>query len=181
MGRGGLLAAITDALNGFAAAFTGLLKVAVSLLLSALAAVVLWQVISRYVIGQPSVVTADLVQILLPWFGLLGAAWTFGEKAQLSVELLSTILRGRSAALVCILIDLLIFIFAALVMVWGGGDYALERLNRGQLTEILGFPVGYIYMAVPVGGAFIAFYALTDVTGSLNGKDQKTRLPAGDA
>lgn len=169
MRRGGPLHIFAAALERIAVALTDLLAVIVSVLLSALASVVLWQVISRYVVGEPSVATEDLVQILLPWFGLLGAAWTFRMKGQLAVEFLSTLLHGEMLLVVTVAVDILILFFALVVMAWGGSEYSFERLSRGQLTEILDFPVGYIYMAVPVGGLLIALFALSDIVAILRG------------
>lgn len=149
-------------------------------LLCLLAGVVLWQVISRYLIGRPSVATEDLVQIFLPWFGLLGAAWTFGEGRQLAVEFLSTRVEGRTAVVVAVLVQALTFTFATVVMVWGGAGYALTRLGHHEATEILAFPVGFIYMAVPVSGACIALVAVADTVAALAGRTPTHRPAAED-
>lgn len=40
---------------------------------------VLWQVFSRYVIGEPSAFTDELARFLMIWLGLLGAAYVSGK------------------------------------------------------------------------------------------------------
>lgn len=146
----------------------GLGAVAVALTLAQLG-VVLWQVASRYLLGRPSVVTEDLAQILLPWLGLIGAAWTYGQGQQLSIDLLMPALRGRAARRLAIAIRIAALVFALGVMVIGGGRYALERFERGQRTEILGAPVALIYLAVPVSGLFITLFALSDIAAAASG------------
>jgi TRAP-type C4-dicarboxylate transport system permease small subunit len=41
---------------------------------------VLWQVISRFIVGHPSSFTDELAGFLLIWVGLLGAAYATGQK-----------------------------------------------------------------------------------------------------
>ena len=136
----------------------------------ALLVVVLWQVLSRYLFNNPSVVTEDLVKVLLPWVGLLGAAWTYGQGRQLAIELLPSRLSGRSARNLHIVIRGAAVVFAVTVMVVGGAVYTYDRLQRGQLTEVLRFPVGIIYLAAPISGLLIAGFALADIADLLAGR-----------
>ena len=38
---------------------------------------VTWQVLSRFIVGNPSSVTEEIARFLLIWIGLLGAAYAF--------------------------------------------------------------------------------------------------------
>lgn len=40
---------------------------------------VVWQVLSRYVLGKPSTVTDELARYLFMWVALIGAAYTTGR------------------------------------------------------------------------------------------------------
>lgn len=62
---------------------------------SVLVVCVVWQVISRYVLGSPSIVTDELARFLFMWVGLIGAAYATGLKRHLAIDLLVLKLTGK--------------------------------------------------------------------------------------
>lgn len=50
---------------------------------------VVWQVLSRYIIGKPSTVTDELARYLFMWVALIGAAYTTGLKRHLAIDLVT--------------------------------------------------------------------------------------------
>ncbi|MDW2244928.1 TRAP transporter small permease, partial [Vibrio sp. 1287] len=56
---------------------------------------VVWQVLSRYVLGKPSTVTDELARYLFMWVALIGAAYTTGLKRHLAIDLLTMKLKGK--------------------------------------------------------------------------------------
>lgn len=128
-------------------------------------AVVLWQVASRYLLGDPSPWSEELVRYLLIWIGLLGGAYAAGQRMHLAIDLLPRRLEPGRAARLGRLCDLLVAAFALAVLVIGGA--ALVRLSwrLGQTTAALGVPLGWVYLALPVAGALIVFYSLAGRAG----------------
>ncbi len=59
---------------------------------------VVWQVLSRYVLGKPSTVTDELARYLFMWVALIGAAYTTGLKRHLAIDLLTMKLDGETQA-----------------------------------------------------------------------------------
>ncbi|GAB1359158.1 hypothetical protein MASR1M31_09390 [Porphyromonadaceae bacterium] len=55
-------------------------------LMSVLIIDVMWQVISRYVLANPSSFTDEVAGYLLVWVGLLGAAYVAGKKDHLAID-----------------------------------------------------------------------------------------------
>ena len=96
----------------------------------ALVVCVVWQVFSRYVLNQPSTLTDELARFLMIWVGLLGAAYTVGAQRHLAIDLLAMTLPPRRQALLSVIINLLIFIFA------GSALFAAVQLVE-ELREIL--------------------------------------------
>ena len=47
-----------------------------------------WQVFSRYVLNSPSTFTDEVSRFLFIWVGLMGAAYTMGQKRHLAIDLL---------------------------------------------------------------------------------------------
>ncbi|MCW8330994.1 TRAP transporter small permease [Photobacterium sp. SDRW27] len=120
---------------------------------------VIWQVISRYVIGKPSTITDELARYLFMWVALIGAAYTTGLKRHLAIDLLTMKLSGKRKLINEIIIQLAVAAFAFIVLVYGGTNLALKTLATGQVTPALGFEMGYIYFCLPISGALMIFYS----------------------
>ena len=121
---------------------------------------VIWQVLSRYVMGKPSTITDELARYLFMWVALIGAAYTTGQKRHLAIDLLTMKLTGKSKIINEIFIQISIAAFAFIVLVFGGTNLALKTLSTGQLTPALGLEMGYIYFCLPISGALMMFYSI---------------------
>lgn len=121
---------------------------------------VVWQVLSRYVIGKPSTVTDELARYLFMWVALIGAAYTTGLKRHLAIDLLTMKLKGKRKLINEIVIQIAIALFSFVVLVYGGTQLALKTLTTGQLTPALGLEMGYIYACLPISGALMIFYSV---------------------
>lgn len=124
---------------------------------------VLWQVASRFLLGNPSSFTDELAGFLLIWVGLLGAAYAAGQKQHLAIDLLSAKLSERGKRLQIIVINILIALFALVVLVIGGGNLVFITFYLGQISSALQIPVGYVYVVLPLSGLFMIYYAVVDI------------------
>jgi TRAP-type C4-dicarboxylate transport system permease small subunit len=120
---------------------------------------VIWQVISRYVIGKPSTVTDEMARYLFMWVALIGAAYTTGMKRHLAIDLLTMKLTGKRKLINEIVIQLAIALFASVVLVYGGFNLAMKTLSTGQVTPALGIQMGYVYYCLPISGLLMIFYS----------------------
>ena len=126
---------------------------------------VLWQVFSRYVLGDPSSFTQELARFLLIWVGVLGAGYGVGQHDHLALELLPERLEGRARAWLRIVIQGCILLFAGGVMIGGGLRLVYIQLTLGQTSASLNVPLGYVYLVLPLTGALMAFYSLVHISG----------------
>lgn len=132
--------------------------------LMALAVVnVTWQVVARYLLGQPSSFTDELARFVLIWIGLLGAAHGVGRRVHLSMSLVATRVTGVRREWLGVAIDLTVAAFAVTVLVVGGSRLVWLTLELGQDSAALGLPLGFVYLALPVSGLLITYYAATFV------------------
>jgi TRAP-type C4-dicarboxylate transport system permease small subunit len=123
---------------------------------------VLWQVATRFILGDPSVFTDELARYLLIWIGLLGGAYASGKQLHLAIDLLPMRLSGRPAgAVLTIVIKSVVFLFALFVLLLGGGRLVYIVLVLGQTSAALGVPLGYVYMVLPLSGLLIMYYTAT--------------------
>lgn len=124
---------------------------------------VLWQVASRFLLGDPSSFTDELAGYLLIWVGLLGAAYATGQKQHLAIDLLSAKLSEKGKKSQTLFINIIIAVFALVVLVIGGGNLVFITFYLGQISSALQIPVGYVYVVLPLSGLFIIYYAVVDM------------------
>lgn len=141
--------AVDRALGGFVAALMALAVLNVT-----------WQVVSRFLLADPSSFTDELSRFLLIWIGLFGGAHGVGARSHLSMNLFVERMRSDRRALLASLVDALILGFALVVMIVGGGRLAWLSFELGQRSAALDLPLGFVYLAVPAAGVLIAFYAV---------------------
>ena len=102
---------------------------------------VLWQVFSRYVLNTSFSWTEELARFSLIWLSILGAAYLNARREHLSMEIL-------------------IFLFALIVMVIGGLNLVYITLHLDQLSGTLRIPLGYIYAIMPFSGFLILCFCV---------------------
>jgi TRAP-type C4-dicarboxylate transport system permease small subunit len=142
-----------------------------AIILAIVAGAVIWQVVTRYLLGVPSTSTAEVARLLFMWMALLGGAYTFGQGRHLAIDILPQALRGRWKLAIEITILGIVATFAALVMILGGTGLVLRTLKTGQITPTLNLPMGWVYSAIPVAGAAIMFYCLFFMVAWIRGND----------
>jgi len=124
---------------------------------------VVWQVISRYIMKEPSSWTDELAGFLLIWVGLFGAAYATGKKDHLAIDLLPRKLDAGRRKSLYVVINSLIGAFALMVLIIGGIRLVYITFKLNQISSALEIPVGYVYLVLPASGFFILFYALHDI------------------
>lgn len=135
------------------------LKWLVIVLMGVMVLNVLWQVFTRFVLRDPSSYTEELARYLLVWVGLIGAAYAASQKMHLAIDILTARLHGKSRYYVELFIYLCTFLFALLIMVIGGMRLVNLTLTLNQISAALQIKLGYVYLALPLSGLLIMFYA----------------------
>ncbi len=125
---------------------------------------VLWGVFTRYALSSQADWTEELARYLLIWIGLLGVAYAAGQKMHLAIDLLRPKLRHSKAKKVQLLINVIIALFAFLVMVVGGARLLYISQTLGQQSAALQIPLTVVYAALPISGLLIVYYKLHELT-----------------
>ena len=172
------LAAVVRLVNGYV----------LTVLAFALVVCVVWQVLSRYTHVwadwmplefladllrkiKPSTKTEELAKFMFMWIGLLGAAQASAYKQHLAIDLLAMKLQGSAKRALNVVIECCIIAFAALVMIKGGWELTVKTFANNQVTPALQWPMGYVYMVVPVAGALMVFFAVVEIVNTLSGRE----------
>lgn len=73
----------------------------------------------------------------------------------------------RRQALLSVIINLLIFIFAGSVIVTGGVKLIEKTLSTSQVSAAMQIPMGYVYLILPLTGIIMMFYTLCFISNGL--------------
>lgn len=130
------------------------------ILVVALVTSVAWQVLSRYLLANPSPWTEELARFLLIWIGMLGASYAFSQRAHLGLELLPAKLEGASATALKYFTLAVVSVFAIAVLIAGGSNLVSLTWELRQYSAVLGIPIAWVYSVIPLTGVLIVFYCL---------------------
>lgn len=128
-----------------------------------------YQILVRYLFNRPSTVSEELLTYLFAWMALLAAAYVFGKREHMRMGFLVENLGLRERRILDLAIEGLIFLFAAIVLVYGGVQ--ITWLTMTQKTASLGIPMGYVYGVVPLCGLLIMGYSVLNVIALIGGDE----------
>ncbi len=136
------------------------LELLVALVMAILVLDVTWQVITRFILRNPSKFTEELATFLMIWVGLLGGSVALNRKAHLGVDYFVCKLpqTGRKWAEAASF--LIIALFSLFVLVIGGCRVVIQTFALGQVSPALGLKMGMVYLALPISGFFILVYSI---------------------
>lgn len=124
---------------------------------------VLWQVFGRYVLNQSFSFTEEFARFALIWLSILGAAYLSGKREHLSMDFLVRKLSPENKRKRMQVIESIMFVFALVVMVVGGGNLVYTTLYLGQISPAMHISLGYVYAIVPISGLLIMYYAVYNI------------------
>ena len=126
-----------------------------------------YQVITRYILGNPSSWSEELVSYLFAWMALLGASLVCGERGHMNIPLLVDKVNPGAKKALCIFAELVAAGFAATILVYGGAQ--ITKLAMGQMTSSLGVAIGVFYVVLPLSGVLNVIYSIMNIVEILNG------------
>ena len=125
---------------------------------------VLFQVFSRYVLGTSFTWTEEFARFSLIWMTILGAAYLNAKREHLSMDFLYQKFSKSNQKKASILIEVFVFLFAAIVMVLGGLNLVYTTLHLEQLSGTLRIPLGYVYAIMPFSGFLIMCFSVYHIS-----------------
>ncbi len=124
---------------------------------------VLGQVFARYILSNSPSFTEEFARFSLIWLSILGMAYLTGQKSHLTMDYLYRKFSDEKRKKIAILIEVLIMLFAVVVLIVGGGNLVYITLTLGQISSALHVPLGYVYAIVPFSGLLIIFYSTYNI------------------
>jgi len=141
-------------------------------LLTFMVILVSWQIITRYVLNNPSTKSEDLLIYSFVWCALFGMAYVFGRRDHIAMVFFKEKLVHRNPKIKKMMdagIEIIIMIFAVAVLVFGG--LSISELAMGQISPALGVPMGYLYLALPISGIITIIYNILNLMDIIGGNE----------
>jgi TRAP-type C4-dicarboxylate transport system permease small subunit len=128
---------------------------------TAMVVIIFTQVVFRYVIQQPLAWSEESARYLFVWATFLGASVAFYDKTNINVSFFAERIRSpRLQGGVMLLADAACMTFLAMY-VWEGSIVTSRIFDLGQFSPSMEWlPVGWIYLAIPVGSFFMLLNVL---------------------
>lgn len=136
------------------------------LLIAIMVLACIWQVLARYILGQASAETEELMRYAIIWASVIGGAYVYGENGHLAITFFANKMSKKVSTYTGIFIHFVILLFSAIVLIYGG--YQIVSQTMIQLSPGIGIPIGYVYLALPIAGVMFILYALQHITDKLN-------------
>lgn len=115
-----------------------------------------WQVFTRYVLNWSNAWTEPAAILLMSWFIFLGAAVGIRENYHLGFDVLLYVLPKGSKRILRSISDVVVFIFAIGMIVYG---WQLVQLQFRARMPSLGISESFRYVPLVVGGVLIALFS----------------------
>ncbi len=128
-----------------------------------------WQVLTRYVLNNPSSWSEELVSYMFAWMSLLGASLVTAERGHMNIPILVEKCGPAMERFFLCLAEVIAFLFSAVILAYGG--FQIANLAMGQMTSSLGVPIGVFYVVLPLCGILNMVYTLLNIADILKKKE----------
>ena len=111
-----------------------------------------WQIFTRWVLGNPSTFTDELLRYVLIIAGFIGSAYCFYRDEHLALTLITDKAKGPFKLILDIFIEACILFFVIYVFIFGGIKLANTATN---VSSVMHIPMKTLYMIEPICGILI--------------------------
>jgi len=122
---------------------------------------VCWQVLSRYVLSNPSGFTEELLRYSLIWLTMIGGAYAYGKGKHIAVTFATRKLSELNRKRLSVMTDFIVVLFVAIAFVYGG--FMTSQNAVGQVSAALRMPMQFLYLSLIVAGLIIIFHAISNM------------------
>lgn len=129
-----------------------------------------WQVLTRYVLNNPSSWSEELVSYMFAWMSLLGSSLVTAERGHMNIPILVDKCGHGSRKILLCLAEVIGFMFSAVILAYGG--FRIANLAMGQMTSSLGVAIGVFYVVLPLCGILNMVYTVLNIADILKEKEE---------
>lgn len=129
-----------------------------------------WQVITRFILNNPSKYTEEFLRYALIWLTMIGMPYAYGLDKHLAINLITKTFRVRNLLVTKIMIEVIVLILSVFVLIMGGSMVTMNSI--GQISPAMELPMPIYYACLPISGVLMCLYCvvrLTEFTKELKG------------
>lgn len=141
-------------LNKFLEMLTALAFIAMVLL-------VFYQVLTRYLLHNPSYWSEEIVSFIFVWMSLLGASLVLSERNHMNIPVIIEKFSIKNQKYFKIFAEIIAIIFSAMVLIYGG--IYLTKLSMAQSISSFKIPLGYFYLIIPICGILNILFSIINI------------------
>ena len=130
-----------------------------------------WQVLTRYVLKDPSTWSEERVGYLFAWMSLMGASLVTCGRGHMNIPILVEKCSVGVQKILNCLGELIAFLFSAVILTFGG--FQITSLAMGQMTSSLGVPIGIFYIVLPLCGILNMIYTILNIIDILHDRTEE--------
>ena len=134
-----------------------ILEYVLAILVVVMVAGCIWQIVTRFILQNPSDWTEELVRYALIWMTMVGVPYAYGKQQHIAVTFITDTFTKKGTLKDKIFIEILVLFLSVLVMTAGGIMVSMNA--AGQVSPALGIPMQFYYIGVPVCGVLMVVYA----------------------
>ena len=128
-----------------------------------------WQVLTRYVLNNPSSWSEELVSYMFAWMSLLGSSLVTAERGHMNIPIMVEKCGPALQKLLLCLAEIIGFLFSAVILAYGG--FQIANLAMGQMTSSMGVPIGVFYVVLPLCGILNMVYTVLNIVDIMQKKE----------
>lgn len=129
-----------------------------------------WQVLTRYVLNNPSSWSEELVSYMFAWMSLLGASLVTAERGHMNIPILVDKCGPGARKILLCLAEVIGFLFSVVILAYGG--FRIANLAMGQMTSSLGVAIGVFYVVLPLCGILNMVYTVMNIADIMKEKEE---------
>jgi len=138
-------------------------KAAAVILGLAVACLMVVEVITRYVLGEPWFGLEEITLVCVMWLYMIGASMACRERSHLKADLVQLLVKNPVLLNSMKSVSTLISLIMAIYVVQWSFDLVVWGLTKGQTTPVFGIPWVVSQSSLLAGAIFFAIYLLRDL------------------
>lgn len=138
-----------------------ILGYAISVLVGMMVLVCCWQVITRFILNNPSKYTEEILRYALIWTTMLGVPYAYGQEKHIAINVITKTFSRKGNLITRLAIEFIVSFLCITIFIMGGIMVTMN--SAGQISPALQMPMQLYYVGLPICGALTLVYSVQRV------------------
>lgn len=131
-------------------------KVILSFLVFAIVAVMLLQIVCRYIFNNSLIWSEEFCRYCYVYFMLIGTSLAVKEGSALRVDAVASLLPKKAREILGVVVDIITFLMLLYLLYWSIPTVKM-MYQKGGASPAMNLPMYILYMSLPIGFALSVF------------------------